>query len=515
MKKGKLVAAIGGGVFLMIFILYMAGFFTGKIAPGQVRRPLRLPGVLLRLAQVKLRQITPYYEAIATVASQQRTVVSAQISGVVEAVYYREGSQVQPQLSGEVGGDYRRQLNQGLFPKLLRQQFQKLGIELGPELIISVKAIDKRWWLFDSVNDRRYELSASTANSCKIIYQPLLIKIADDEFRVKLSQSAQGVEMAEAARLQAVQMYNAAQANYNRVHYQYSSAQSSLAQAEQRLNAAKAAFQQTQSEYARIKKFKEQGAATQQKLEQTEAKFLQAQAAREQARLGIKQAQAQLAGIEEVVKSARAGVEQAKSGIDGARARRHQAQQQMRSAQIAWSYTRICASSAGVVVEKKVEPGDLSWPGKPLLIIDKPQLLQLEARVPESLRQRVTLHQRFPVVVDAIGYRQKGEVTEIVPYADPWSRTFIVKLAIPFQSGIYPGMFGKLFIGLPAVSVLLVPAAAVQPIGQFTSVYVEEQPQQWVRRFITLGQRYGDQIEVLSGVNSGEKVAIFKEDGDA
>lgn len=338
----------------------------------------------------------------------------------------------------------------------------------------------------------------------------ILIRIADDEFKVKREQARKGLEIANASRQQAVQMLVASQANYSRTQYQYDSVRSAFLQAKHQYNSAEASFKQAHSQYQRIKKFKAQGAATQQQFEESESNYSQAKASLEQSKLGVQSAKAQLAGIQEVLKSAKAGVEQSKLSIDAAKSRMEQAQQYVKEADIALGYTIIKAPDNAVIIGKKIEPGNLAWPGKPLLILHKPKLLQLEAKVRESLRSKIITGRKYRIEIDSGRYSEFGTVTEIMPFADPMSRTFIVKLAIPYKKGIYPGMFGKLFIPLEEKKMILLPATAIKRIGQFNVVYVYKN-KIWVRRYITLGEKYGKSVEILSGLNPGEKVAIFKE----
>lgn len=303
----------------------------------------------------------------------------------------------------------------------------------------------------------------------------------------------------------------AAQANFTRTQYQHSSAQSSLSQSEQQFQSAQANLKKTEAQYERIKNFRSQGAATQKDFEEAESQYIQAKAALEQARLGVESAKAQLSGSGEVLKSAQAGVEQARLGIEGSVARLAQGQQFVKEAQIALGYTKIYAPDSSVVAEKHVEPGDLAWPGKTLLVLHKPQELQLEARIPESLRGRIVLNQKYTISIDSIGYKGEGEAIEAIPSADPVSRTFLVKLKISHQEGMYPGMFGKMFVELAATERIFIPTSCIMRIGQFTSVYAKSSSQKWSKRFVTLGKTRGSQIEVLSGLNPGENIALLRE----
>jgi len=113
----------------------------------------------------------------------------------------------------------------------------------------------------------------------------------------------------------------------------------------------------------------------------------------------------------------------------------------------------------------------------------------------------VTLEQ----TVDAV-------VEELIPYADPHSRTFLVKAALPEIVGLYPGMYGKLKIPLQEVDLVLIPKAAITEIGQLELVMVKT-PAGWKRQYIKTGKTYADKVEVLSGLFGGETLQL-KESGD-
>jgi multidrug efflux pump subunit AcrA (membrane-fusion protein) len=113
----------------------------------------------------------------------------------------------------------------------------------------------------------------------------------------------------------------------------------------------------------------------------------------------------------------------------------------------------------------------------------------------------------IPVRVEGLNRQCEGKVSEIVPEAQSASRSFLVKVTGPCPTGVYSGMFGRILIPLDEEDVLVIPANAVQHVGQLDLVEVIENGKA-SRRAIRTGRSFGDEVEVLSGLRAGEKVAI-------
>jgi RND family efflux transporter MFP subunit len=166
-------------------------------------------------------------------------------------------------------------------------------------------------------------------------------------------------------------------------------------------------------------------------------------------------------------------------------------------------YATITAPFNGVITRKLADVGDLALPGKALLELEDPTLLQFEAAVPEAVIDRVKLGARFPVHV--VSNQLDGTVSEIAPSADVTSRTFLVKLDLPNASGLRAGQFGRVAIPVSETNVLRAPAAAVVQRGQMEFVFVAADHRAQLR-IVKTGRRFGNEIELLSGVSAGEQV---------
>ncbi|MEO8601057.1 MAG: efflux RND transporter periplasmic adaptor subunit [bacterium] len=184
------------------------------------------------------------------------------------------------------------------------------------------------------------------------------------------------------------------------------------------------------------------------------------------------------------------------------------AQSEYLQARAAMEHTRIAAPVDGVVAERHVEPGDLAVPGRPLLVVLDPAVLRLEAQVREGLIGQIVPGSSLDVVVPASGTVVRGTVAEVLPSADPRSRTFEVRVNLAAETGVYPGMFGRLRLPTGEREVVSVPAAAVERVGQLETVLVQGDGG-WSRRLITTGAALPDgAVEVLSGLGGGETIGV-------
>ena len=168
-------------------------------------------------------------------------------------------------------------------------------------------------------------------------------------------------------------------------------------------------------------------------------------------------------------------------------------------------YTVIVAPFDGVITRKLADVGDLAAPGKPLLQMENPDTLRLEANVPETLIGNVKLGDKLAVHIATVASEIGGTVAEMSPAADPNSRTYLVKLDLPGTTGLRSGQFGRVAVSVGEVSAIRVPAAAVIQRGQMEIVFVVVNSHAQLR-LVKTGSRIGDEIELVSGLNSGEQV---------
>lgn len=198
-------------------------------------------------------------------------------------------------------------------------------------------------------------------------------------------------------------------------------------------------------------------------------------------------------------KSAGARRDQAQAGIAQARAMEAQARAGL-------SYTRIRAPFDGVITARLVDTGALASPGVPLITIEDTHRFRLEASVDESDIRFVTLGAGARVYVDGLGTDLSAKVVQIVPAADPASRSFVVKLELSPDARLRSGLFGRVRFPRGQREAIVIPRTALLERGQMHGVYVVAADGQIGLRYVTLGKPAGDDVEILSGLSGGERL---------
>jgi RND family efflux transporter MFP subunit len=185
------------------------------------------------------------------------------------------------------------------------------------------------------------------------------------------------------------------------------------------------------------------------------------------------------------------------------------AQAGAREAEAMLSYTEIKAPFDGVITRKHASQGDLALPGQPLLEIEDLNQLRVEADIPEALMEGLEKGAVLQVQASGLSAAIEAIVEEIAPAADPASRTFPIKLSLPENNGLRSGQFVKVKVPSGKTQSILVPREALSQWGQIERVF-EIHEGHLRMRIVKTGAAHGEQMEVLSGLNGGESLAITR-----
>lgn len=169
-------------------------------------------------------------------------------------------------------------------------------------------------------------------------------------------------------------------------------------------------------------------------------------------------------------------------------------------------YTELRAPFAAVVVRKFADAGDLATPGQPLLELEGVGAREIEAGIPDSLAAGLAPGQDL-IAADG-AHTFAARLLERSAAAERSTRTVTVRLAVPAGEALRSGQFVRVRVPGPADAALLVPATAVTRSGQMERVFVAGAGQRAELRLVRTGVRHGDQVEILSGLDAGERVVV-------
>ncbi|MDT8421864.1 MAG: efflux RND transporter periplasmic adaptor subunit [Desulfuromonadales bacterium] len=169
------------------------------------------------------------------------------------------------------------------------------------------------------------------------------------------------------------------------------------------------------------------------------------------------------------------------------------------------SHNQVTAPFSGQVVTLQVKQGSTASPGTPLLVIDREGARQARIKLPERLLGEMAIGTSLTLHVPALQRDFTGEISQIQGGSDPATRSFDLIVDLPAANDLPTGLFVRARRPLPAEELLLIPETAIAMRGQLTGVFQEQQGKLSFR-LVRLGRRFGDQLEVLSGLKAGDRV---------
>ena len=199
--------------------------------------------------------------------------------------------------------------------------------------------------------------------------------------------------------------------------------------------------------------------------------------------------------------------EAAKARRDMAQARGAGAEAAVAQARTEHSYTAVRAPFPGMITAKLAEVGNLAFPGTPLFTLEGTGTFRLEVAVNENSIGSVRQGASAPVRIDALGDRTlSGRVVQVLPSADASSRSFLVKIDLPRDPSIRSGLFGHALFPSGTREGFYLSQTAVVRRGSMQAVYSIGSDQVASLRYVTLGQMSEGRLEVLSGIENGDRI---------
>jgi RND family efflux transporter MFP subunit len=180
------------------------------------------------------------------------------------------------------------------------------------------------------------------------------------------------------------------------------------------------------------------------------------------------------------------------------------------------NYLKVRAPFAGVITLRNVDVGALVNSGSTMLFrIARTNLLRTYVNVPQSSAADIHVGQKaFLSTSEAPETKFPGQVTRTSNSLDPSSRTLLVEIQAENPAGkLMPGMYVQVDLNLPRKDPpLLIPSdtLVVRPEGTLVALVGADNVVHFQR--ILVGRDFGDRIEVLSGMNEGERAIVNPND---
>ncbi len=239
----------------------------------------------------------------------------------------------------------------------------------------------------------------------------------------------------------------------------------------------------------------------------------------EQAQLAAAEADAELARVSlERARTLRRNESNAPADLDAAEARAKQANAAVATLQATVAKKTIRAPFDGRISIRQVELGQVVAPGTPIASLQSVSPIYAEFWMPQQALADLRAGQRVRVRTDAFpGASWEGDVTTVNTEVDVATRNVRVRATIPNADGrLRPGMFANVdVLSAEKRPVLMIPATAVMfaPYGDSVFAIEEKKDEKTGRpalvvrqKFVRLGDRRGDFVAVVSGLEAGERV---------
>ncbi len=473
----------------------------GKSGGAAGRGPISIAAV-----PVTVRDIIHTFSTSANIESPQTVKISPRVAEQITAINVKEGDPVH---QGEV---------------LIQLDDTQLAA-----------AVRKEQALLAEGNAKLLQAQVSQTS----VLTPVQTLIRQNKAALRSSQ----INLRE-TRQSSVQSVAAADAAVADSKSKVASAQASIANAQAALASAQANQTNDNTQLAREVSLFQQGAVAQQDVDNAKttasvqtANVGVAQAQINVASAGLQSAQSELRAAEEQdtitrakapsdIEAARSTVVSSQSALKNAnantvqtaayqatlaslRADAQSTQADLVTAQAQLAETIIRSPINGFVSSRLADPGTLASPGTPILQLQALQVVWVNLPVPQEQIGKIAPGQQASVTADSVpGRTFSGRVFEIDPSADPSSRDFTVRLALPNPNSLLkPGMYAHVALVTQHVrGARVVPLEALQTDADGTFVWTLASDLTVHRQGVTTGARDDNGVAILSGLSPGQKV---------
>jgi RND family efflux transporter MFP subunit len=174
------------------------------------------------------------------------------------------------------------------------------------------------------------------------------------------------------------------------------------------------------------------------------------------------------------------------------------------------TYADVTAPFNGTVTQKMMDAGSLASPGMPILMLESAGALQATASVTEDRIKYIHPGMHVNITSDADSKTINGTVAEISRSSVATGGQYLIKINPANSEGLLAGMY--VHISIPVAinndirdATVRVPLSSLITQGDLTGVYTISSNNKALLRWLRTGRTNGSEIEVLSGLATGEK----------
>jgi HlyD family secretion protein len=332
----------------------------------------------------------------------------------------------------------------------------------------------------------------------------LIARMKSDELAAQFQQNQAAVAEAE-ANLQDVRSGSRPE--------EIAQAVAAVAAARAQQRDAEARLSQARSDLARSQQLFDRGAISENDLDAARREQRSAQAGLEQSQARVAESQQRLADVRNLPEPA---------VVAQAEARLAQARAQMQATQVRLNDQSIRAPFPGIITQKFATEGAFVTPttsasdlssATSTAIVALAQDLEVLAEVPEADISLITPDQPVEIIADAFPDQVfEGRVKLIAPEAIEQQNVTLFQVRIELLTGkdvLRSNMNVDVeFIGDQLQNALVVPTVAVVTQAGETGVLIPGDNREIVFQLVTLGPQVENQIQILSGIEAGDRVFI-------
>jgi RND family efflux transporter MFP subunit len=212
-----------------------------------------------------------------------------------------------------------------------------------------------------------------------------------------------------------------------------------------------------------------------------------------------------------------AQVEAGKSGLQAARSQMDEAKARRERDQVLFGYARITAPFAGVVTQRYANLGALMQAGTtsstqamPLVRLSQDDVFRLVIPVPESYVKYIRIGDSAQVRVPTLDRVFAGTVKRFSANVSDDTRTMHTEVELLNPAHVLmPGLYAEATLTLDRKNdALVLPLQAVIRANGQATVFVVDNNNTLEERTIAVGIETANDIEVLSGLNQGDRVVV-------